>query len=83
MQLALEQNLHMFVNYLPQKLEVDTRKPSQVRPLLVATGISISFYLVQEPAFAKKLIQHPRLGLLVLSEIERFFRSIRVVDQSG
>ena len=80
MLLALEQNLHIFVNYLPQKLEVDTQKPARVRPFLVATGISISFYLVQEPALAETLIQHPRLGLLVFSKIGRFFRSNRVVD---
>ena len=45
--------------------DVDTRKSAQVRSLLVTTGISGSFYLVQETAFAKKSIQYMQQELLV------------------
>ena len=79
-QLASERSWHMFVISLLQKHDVDTRKFTQARSLLNATGISSSFYPVQEIALAETLIQYLRLGLLVLLEIWILFQSSRVVD---
>ena len=79
--LASERSWHTLVNFLLRKHDVDTLKFAQVRSLLVATGISSSFYPVQELALAETLIQYLRLGLLVLLEIWILFQSIRVVDR--
>ena len=79
--LASKRSWHMLVNSLLQKHDVDTRKFAQVGSLLVATGISSSFYPVHELALEETLIQYLRLGQLVLLEIWILFRSIRVVDR--
>ena len=79
--LASERSWHMLVDSLLRKHDVDSRKFAQVRSLLVATGISSSFYPVQELALAETLIQYLRLGLLVLLKIWILFQSVRVVDR--